>query len=43
MQVMARACGHDHLNQFHRGDLATWKRDLADLTGIEYAGFDPAR
>jgi len=43
MQVMARACGHDHLRQFHRNDLTTWKRDMADLTGIEYAGFDPAR
>ena len=41
MQVMARACGHDHLNQFHRGDLTTWKRAMADLTGIEYAGNGP--
>jgi glutamate synthase domain-containing protein 2 len=43
MQVMARACGHDHLNQFCRDDIATWKREIADLTGIAYAGFDPTR
>ncbi len=40
MQVMARACGHAHLNQFNKADLATWKRDMAHLSGVEYAGFD---
>lgn len=39
MQVMARACGHHHLNQFNRDDLATWKRDMAYLSGVKYAGF----
>ncbi len=39
MQVMARACGHDHLNQFHKDDLASWDRPLADLAGIEWSGF----
>ena len=38
MQVMARACGHDHLNQFTLNDITTWKRDMADLGGIGYAG-----
>jgi len=38
MQVMSRACGHDHLDQFDRDDITTWKRELADLTGIPYAG-----
>ena len=38
MQVMARACGHDHLNKFNGDDLATWKRDMADLSGVHYAG-----
>ena len=38
MQVLARACGHTHLNQFSRDDLTTWKKDMADLTGIEYGG-----
>ncbi len=38
MQVMARACGHDHLNKFSIDDLATWDRDMADLTGIDYGG-----
>ncbi|MGN0936963.1 FMN-binding glutamate synthase family protein [Acinetobacter amyesii] len=26
MQVMARACGHHHLNQFCKDDLTTWKK-----------------
>ncbi|NNF24430.1 MAG: Rieske 2Fe-2S domain-containing protein [Rhodobacteraceae bacterium] len=38
MQVMARACGHSHLSQFNAGDLTTWKRDMADLSGISYGG-----
>ena len=40
MQVMARACGHAHLNQFTKDDLATWKRDMAHLSGVNYAGFN---
>ena len=38
MEVMARACGHDTLTDFERRDLVTWQREIADLTGIEYAG-----
>ncbi len=38
MQVLARACGHTHFSQFNAGDLTTWKKDMADLTGIEYGG-----
>lgn len=38
IQVMARACGHDHINQFCVDDLTTWKRDMAQLTGIAYGG-----
>lgn len=38
MQVMARACGHDHLNQLGLDDLTTWKREMAHLTGIQYGG-----
>lgn len=40
MQVMARACGHDDLNKFNKNDLATWHREMALLSGIEYSGFD---
>jgi glutamate synthase domain-containing protein 2 len=39
MKVMARACGHDHLNKFNQKDITSWKKDMADLTGIKYAGF----
>ncbi|PVB61785.1 glutamate synthase-related protein [Labrenzia sp. 011] len=38
MQVMARACGHDHLNRFRPEDLTTWKREMADLSGVAYGG-----
>ena len=38
MKVMARACGHDHLDQFNPGDIATWHKAMADLTGIAYSG-----
>jgi glutamate synthase domain-containing protein 2 len=39
MQVMARACGHNHLNQFTKDDLATWHREMAQLSGVRYSGF----
>ena len=38
MQVMARACGHDALNQFNRDDLATWNREMTLLSGVRYSG-----
>ena len=38
MQVMARACGHDHLNKLCIDDLTTWDREIAHLTGIAYGG-----
>ena len=38
MQVMARACGHDHLNKFNLKDLTTWKKDMAEWTGIRFGG-----
>ena len=41
MQVLARACGHTHLNQFCPNDLTTWNRDMAYLSGVEYAGVTP--
>lgn len=41
MQVLARACGHSHLNQFCIDDLTTWNRDLAYLSGVQYAGVMP--
>ncbi|VAW85706.1 Glutamate synthase [NADPH] large chain [hydrothermal vent metagenome] len=39
MQVMARACGHDHLNKFNKADLATWHHEMALLSGVTYSGF----
>jgi glutamate synthase domain-containing protein 2 len=38
MKILARACGHERLAQFSPYDLTTWDRDIAELTGIAYAG-----
>ena len=38
MQVMARACGHDHLSKFNSDDLTTWKKDMAALSGVAFGG-----
>lgn len=39
MQVMARACGHNHFNKFNKEDLATWHREMALLSGVRYSGY----
>ncbi|NNG17555.1 MAG: Rieske 2Fe-2S domain-containing protein [Gemmatimonadales bacterium] len=41
MQVLARACGHSHLQEFSREDLTTWKREVAYLTGVSFSGVVP--
>jgi glutamate synthase domain-containing protein 2 len=38
MKVLARACGHSHLRQFEKDDITSWKREVADLAGIDFAG-----
>ena len=38
MKIMARACGHDRLDAFNRDDIATWRRELAELAGIPFSG-----
>lgn len=38
MQVLARACGHSRLADFDPEDLTSWKREMAELTGVRYAG-----
>lgn len=38
MTVLARAAGHDHLNQFCVDDLTTFKKDMAQLAGVPYGG-----
>ncbi len=38
MKVLARAAGHRHLGDFSIDDLTTFKRDMADLTGVAYGG-----
>ncbi|MBY0611114.1 MAG: Rieske 2Fe-2S domain-containing protein [Beijerinckiaceae bacterium] len=38
MQVLARACGHSHLNAFTIDDLTTWKMEMSHLTGVAFGG-----
>ncbi|MDH3661936.1 MAG: glutamate synthase-related protein [Alphaproteobacteria bacterium] len=38
MQVLARACGHAELSALSPRDITTWKREMADLSGVRYAG-----
>ena len=38
MVVLARACGHNDLQKFTINDLTTWKREIAELTGVRFAG-----
>jgi methylamine---glutamate N-methyltransferase subunit C len=38
MTVLARACGHHRLSDFDAHDLTTWRKDVAELTGVSYAG-----
>ena len=38
MSVMARACAHDSLGGFTSSDLTSWRREVADLAGVRFAG-----
>jgi len=38
MKVMARACGHQHLNEFNMNDLSTWHHEIHKLSGVHYSG-----
>lgn len=38
MKILARACGHDDFRKFSSNDLVTWKRDMADLSGVNFGG-----
>ena len=38
MCVMARACGHNHLDQFNAEDIATFNDQLSRMAGINYSG-----
>ena len=42
MTVLARACGHERLDQLSRRDLVTWKHDMALLSGVPFAGVGPS-
>jgi len=38
MSILARACGHRRLSDFTVDDLTTFKRDMADLTAVNFGG-----
>jgi glutamate synthase domain-containing protein 2/CDGSH-type Zn-finger protein len=38
MQVLARACGYDSLSKFQPSDLTSWKKEMAELAGVRFAG-----
>ncbi len=38
MQVLARACGHNSLSDFRHDDITTWKLEMANLSGVRFAG-----
>lgn len=38
MKVVARSCGHGHLNEFRLEDLTTFDYDMHRLSGVSYAG-----
>ena len=38
MQVLARACGHHHLNEFTVEDLTTFDPDMARISGVRFGG-----
>ena len=41
MTVLARACGHERLDQFELADLTTFDREMAHLAGVAYGGVGP--
>jgi glutamate synthase domain-containing protein 2/nitrite reductase/ring-hydroxylating ferredoxin subunit len=43
MTVLARACGHRSLADFNSTDLTSWRREVADLVGVSYAGVGGGR
>ena len=38
MQILARACGHRSLSDFEISDLTTWKKNMADISGVQFGG-----
>ncbi len=38
MKILARACGHRHFSQFSADDLTTWKKHMAELSGVAFGG-----
>ncbi len=39
MELILCVCGHSHLNQFDKHDLASWHHDMARLSGVRFSGW----
>ena len=39
--LQRKSQSYDHLQQLNSKDITIWKKEMADLTGIQFAGFDP--
>lgn len=40
MKVLARACGHSNLQDLSQKDIATWKKEMAELSGVRFSGLN---
>ena len=38
IEILARACGHEHISEFTVDDLTTWKKEMAELSGVSFGG-----
>lgn len=38
IKIMARACGHDHINKLNNNDLTTWHKNMSELSNVRFGG-----
>tara|TARA_R110002110_G_scaffold415852_1_gene658166 strand:+ start:74532 stop:76139 length:1608 start_codon:yes stop_codon:yes gene_type:complete len=38
IEILARACGHEHIADFTVDDLTTWKKEMSELSGVAFGG-----
>lgn len=41
LKVVARTCGHNHINQFHFDDISTFNWNIRKVIGILFTGTNP--
>jgi glutamate synthase domain-containing protein 2 len=40
IKILARACGHDDLSKLNHNDLTTWKKEMSELSGVNFGGLN---